>query len=71
MFSHRTLHRNSYKQSQTVLTLTRHHILWCLNWIYTVCLCPENGFLKRVNQTGPHKHGDRDLYCLPLSSVVT
>ena len=29
---------------QTMLTLTRHLIPWHLNWVCTVCICPQNGF---------------------------
>ena len=30
---------------QTVQTLIRQHILWCLIWVYTVCQCPFYGML--------------------------
>ena len=37
------LRRNCYKQ--TVLTMIRGHILQCLNWVCTVCVCPQKEFL--------------------------
>lgn len=42
LFYYYSLHRNSHKQ--TVLTLIRCHTLWHLNWVYTVCISPKNGY---------------------------
>ena len=40
-----SLHRSYCKQ--TVNVLIKRLVLWCLNWVCTVCRCPKYRFLSR------------------------